>query len=274
MDPINSHDKSCLCQTCQNSYSGLDVLINVIEQQQNDSQNTYSSSNTYIDDHHFQALEAQSLEYGHNNIELQNATSQDQLHSNNNQNSSFLYHDNNVPSVMQTQSMFPVSNPYTYYPEPTQYMPSTSTANYFMDNVSFPDQNQKRPHSSDSSSSCTSDTVLPIMLSHMSDPECQPSTSTSPSSKSRKGKKICQWCHKVFNHTGDYTKHVRTHTKEKPYPCPQCGKTFPHTSNLHRHVKTHSDQRPHKCEFCGKEFIRKDKLKFHKECCSRRRKSE
>ncbi|CAG9772966.1 unnamed protein product [Ceutorhynchus assimilis] len=116
---------------------------------------------------------------------------------------------------------------------------------------------------------------LPTMLQEF---EPQPSTSHyQPHHESetprKKSKKSCPHCNKQFNHTGDYRKHLRKHTKERPYACPQCDKKFSHTSNLHRHERSHSGDRPFKCDFCNKEFNRKDKLDSHrnsKACISKR----
>jgi hypothetical protein len=80
----------------------------------------------------------------------------------------------------------------------------------------------------------------------------------------RQTKKIsCEFCGKVFSHTGDLNKHRRRHTGERPYPCPQCDKRFGHASNLLRHQKIHSGETPHQCPTCARRFSRKDKMVNH-----------
>lgn len=74
----------------------------------------------------------------------------------------------------------------------------------------------------------------------------------------------CPYCYKTFHHKGDYNKHLRKHTKEKPFTCTVCDKKFSHTSNLQRHVRLHSGQKPYTCKICQKSFSRKDKLNSHK----------
>ncbi|XP_059472804.1 zinc finger protein 514-like isoform X2 [Neocloeon triangulifer] len=82
---------------------------------------------------------------------------------------------------------------------------------------------------------------------------------------------VCEFCNKVFHHTGDLNKHRRHHTKEKPYHCEQCDKSFSHVSNLLRHSKIHSGERPFKCDSCQRSFSRSDKLMSHTASCSRRK---
>jgi uncharacterized Zn-finger protein len=79
----------------------------------------------------------------------------------------------------------------------------------------------------------------------------------------RKLKVSCEFCGKVFNHTGDLNKHRRKHTGEHPYPCPQCHKRFSHASNLIRHQKIHSGETLHKCATCSRTFSRKDNIVKH-----------
>lgn len=97
----------------------------------------------------------------------------------------------------------------------------------------------------------------------------QPSTSSgvpSESTDSKFPKKClsCQYCSKSFHHKGDYNKHLRKHTKEKPFSCSVCDRKFSHTSNLQRHFRLHSGHKPFTCKNCSKSFSRKDKLDSHK----------
>lgn len=98
--------------------------------------------------------------------------------------------------------------------------------------------------------------------------EAQPSTSSSMSqgtieTKLPKKCLTCQYCNKTFHHKGDYNKHLRKHTKEKPFKCTICDRKFSHTSNLQRHLRLHNGQKPFSCKYCLKSFSRKDKLDSH-----------
>lgn len=99
--------------------------------------------------------------------------------------------------------------------------------------------------------------------------EAQPSTSSGTTadpveSKFPKKYLSCHYCNKTFHHKGDYNKHLRKHTKEKPFSCTVCHRKFSHTSNLQRHFRLHSGQKPFTCKNCSKSFSRKDKLDSHK----------
>uniref|UniRef100_A0A060T550 ARAD1B01474p n=1 Tax=Blastobotrys adeninivorans TaxID=409370 RepID=A0A060T550_BLAAD len=54
----------------------------------------------------------------------------------------------------------------------------------------------------------------------------------------------CHVCNRQFFKKEHLTRHMRTHTKEKPFMCPACGKAFVRRDTLTRHVKSrHSEQR-------------------------------
>lgn len=48
----------------------------------------------------------------------------------------------------------------------------------------------------------------------------------------------CSVCGRVFNSKGHLTRHVRTHSGDKPFPCPLCGQRFNQKENMQRHFKS------------------------------------
>ncbi|KAG8199619.1 hypothetical protein JTE90_009454 [Oedothorax gibbosus] len=46
--------------------------------------------------------------------------------------------------------------------------------------------------------------------------------------------------------------------------CPHCSYSSCYKGNWRKHVRTHTGERPFKCEICGKDFARKDILQRHK----------
>lgn len=61
------------------------------------------------------------------------------------------------------------------------------------------------------------------------------------------------------------TNTVATQPPERKYICsqPSCGMAFQRSHDLSRHVRSHSGDRPHRCETCEKRFSRRDALKRH-----------
>ena len=73
----------------------------------------------------------------------------------------------------------------------------------------------------------------------------------------------CKECGNDFPTQQRFTKHVRTHTGEKPHRCDDCGKCFAQQSTLTRHMRTHTGEKPYRCDVCEKVFARASHLTGH-----------
>ena len=82
--------------------------------------------------------------------------------------------------------------------------------------------------------------------------------------KGTTGQFCCTYCSKQFETKYRLTRHVRTHTGEKPFACETCGKRFNQAENLNSHRLTHPLSKPFKCEGCQGMYFTQQSVTEHK----------
>lgn len=77
----------------------------------------------------------------------------------------------------------------------------------------------------------------------------------------------CSVCERGFKTVASLQNHVNTHTGIKPHVCKYCNSAFTTSGELVRHVRyRHTHEKPHKCSECDYASVELSKLKRHVRC--------
>uniref|UniRef100_A0A914CN27 C2H2-type domain-containing protein n=1 Tax=Acrobeloides nanus TaxID=290746 RepID=A0A914CN27_9BILA len=115
-----------------------------------------------------------------------------------------------------------------------------------------------QPHSSASlDSPLNHNKLLNILFS--SEQNLDSSNSSSQNSSRSDFKNLprlytCKICNNSFKKSTHLSRHVRTHTGDKPFQCKYCPKAFARSDNLLVHERIHTGDKPFSCEICGRLF--------------------
>ncbi|KAH9490430.1 hypothetical protein Btru_034862 [Bulinus truncatus] len=74
---------------------------------------------------------------------------------------------------------------------------------------------------------------------------------------------VCDYCDYTSPKRYLLTRHMKSHSDERPHKCKECDRGFKTPASLVNHVNTHTGIRPHKCKHCDAAFTTSGELVRH-----------
>ena len=74
---------------------------------------------------------------------------------------------------------------------------------------------------------------------------------------------MCNYCNYTSPKRYLLTRHMKTHSEERPHKCNICDRCFKTIASLQNHINTHTGVRPHKCKECDSAFTTSGELVRH-----------
>lgn len=94
-------------------------------------------------------------------------------------------------------------------------------------------------------------------------------TSTATSNKTAKKSQVslamhmCNYCNYTSPKRYLLSRHMKSHSEERPYKCSVCERGFKTLASLQNHVNTHTGTKPHMCKYCDSCFTTSGELVRH-----------
>ncbi|KAJ6220842.1 hypothetical protein RDWZM_006654 [Blomia tropicalis] len=74
---------------------------------------------------------------------------------------------------------------------------------------------------------------------------------------------VCTYCSYTSNKRYLLSRHLKSHSEDRPHKCGICERGFKTLASLQNHVNTHTGVRPHQCKFCDAAFTTSGELVRH-----------